>query len=188
AGRTVVPRALKTDPALADKAGVGVDPADTRISYVNGSPAMACLYGIDVKGPKTFGKLPDLVISGPNEGNNTGHINVSSGTVNNLYYAINRGLPAIGVSDAGTTQLEFTTLTPASRAYEVADIVVKLVEALFAERKPNAPLLPTGVGLNVNIPAFVSGEGAALPYVMTHMGVATSFAPAFYEDLGQNPL
>jgi hypothetical protein len=99
-GRSVVPRALKTYPALAGAPGVGVDPSDARIAYVNGLPVMACLYGMDVKAPKTFGKLPDLVISGPNEGNNTGHTNFSSGTVSNLYYAINRGLPAIGVSDA----------------------------------------------------------------------------------------
>ena len=187
-GRSVVPRALKTYPALADKAGVGVDPSDARIAYVYGSPVMACLYGIDVKAPKTFGKLPDLVISGPNEGNNTGLINASSGTVNNLYYAINRGLSAIAVSDAVTTQVEFTALTPASRPYEVANIVVRLVDTLDQQRKPHSPVLPAGVGLNMNVPTFVSGQGDTLPYVMTHMGIATSFAPAFYEDLGQNPL
>src|SRR5262249_11220647 len=154
------------------------DPADPNVSYVNGSPVMACLYGIDVKAPKTFGKLPDLVISGPNEGNNTGHINSSSGTVNNVYYAINRSLPAIGVSDAATTQMEFTALTATSRAYEVADIVRKLVDALDRLRKPNSSVLPAGVGLNVNIPDFAVGAGSGLPYILTQMGIATSTAPA----------
>ena len=42
--------------------------------------------------------------------------------------------------------------------------------------------------MNVNIPTFASGEGDRLPYLITRMGMATSFAPAFYEDLGQNPV
>lgn len=188
-GRSVVPRALRTYPDLVGAAGVGNDPVDADISYVNGSPVMACLYGIDVKAPKTFGGAPELVISGPNEGNNLGHINASSGTVNNVYYAINRGLPAIGVSDSVTTSVEYTALSQTSRAYEVASIVRELVEALARNTKKNrARLLPEGVGLNVNIPDFAPGTGALVPYKLTHMGVATGFAPAFYEDLGASPL
>src|SRR5262249_26975417 len=103
-------------------------------------------------------------------------------------YAINRSLAVIGVSDAATAQLEFTALTSTSRAYEVADIVRKLVDALDRLRNPNALLLPAGVGLNVNIPDFAAGAGSALPSRMPHMGVATSTAPGFYEDRGQNPL
>jgi len=33
---------------------------------------MACLYGVDVLAPATWGAFPDLVISGPNEGDNMG--------------------------------------------------------------------------------------------------------------------
>lgn len=186
-GRSVTPRALRTYPSLVGAPGVGNDPLDANISYVNGSPVMACLYGIDVKAPKSFGGAPELVISGPNEGNNLGHINVSSGTVNNTYYAINRNLPAIGVSDAATTSVEYTALTSTSRAYEVATIVGEIVDALSKNTRRNRErLLPEGVGLNVNIPDFAPGTGATLPFKLTHMGVATSFAPAFYEDLGQN--
>jgi 5'/3'-nucleotidase SurE len=189
-GRSVVPRAVRaTYPSLIGTPGIGVDPIDPNISYVNGSPVMACLYGIDVKAPKTFAKLPDLVISGPNEGNNIGHINVSSGTVNAVYYAINRGLPAIAVSDAATASVEFTALTPASRANEVAAIVVQLVDALDQARQhAKGRLMPRAVGLNVNVPNFAAGDGDTLSFALTHMGVATSFAPAFYEDLGLNPL
>jgi len=184
----VTPRAVKVFPELVGKAGVGDDPTDADVSYVWGSPVMACLYGIDVKAPKKFGGVPDLMISGPNEGNNTGHINISSGTVNNLFYGINRNIPSIGVSDADTASTEFTALTTGSRAYEVADIVVKLVKTL-ADNKAQAGgrLMPEGVGLNVNIPAFDAGKGTALPYIMTNMGKATAYAPAFYEDLGKSP-
>lgn len=190
-GATVVPRALKTTyPSLAGANGIGTDPGDENVAYVNGSPVMACLYGIDVFAPRRFGHAPDLVISGPNEGNNTGHINVSSGTVNSAYYAINRSLPAISVSDAVSTQVEFGALSSTSRSYEVADIVVRLVQSLEKQSSSNNErrLLPRNLGLNVNVPPFESGAGAALPFRVTHMGRATALAPAFYEDLGVSAL
>jgi len=187
-GTPVTPRAVKVYPELVGKTGVGDDPTDADVSYVWGSPVMACLYGMDVKAPKKFGGLPDLMISGPNEGNNTGHINVSSGTVNNLFYGINRQVPSIGVSDADTTYAEHTALSASSRAYEVADIVVRLVKTLVDNKaQAGGRLMPEGVGLNVNVPLFEAGKGSALPYVMTRMGKATAYAPAFYEDLGKSP-
>lgn len=187
-GGTVVPRALRSHPGLVDAVGVGTDPLDDRVAYVNGTPVMACLYGMDVLAPARFGGLPDLVISGPNEGNNLGHINPSSGTVNNIYYAINRRLPAIGISDADTTQREFGSLVAGSRPYEVADIVVGLVGRLQKAAGPQRPLLPKGLGLNVNVPLFAAGTGASLRLEPTRMGTATPYGPAFYQDLGLNAL
>ncbi|RXZ43426.1 5'/3'-nucleotidase SurE [Crenobacter cavernae] len=171
--------------------GVGTDPSDSSINYVNGTPTMACLYGLDVAAPKAFGKLPDLVISGPNEGNNLGHINMSSGTVNNAFYAINRGLPAIAVSDNATSQTEWSAVSgnPAHRAFEVADIVVKLVSTLEVNKaKAGGKLLPDNTGLNVNVPSFAAGAGKNLPFVLTRMGTATDYSSAFYEDLSKNPI
>lgn len=174
--------------------GVGTDPTDPEVAYVNGTPAMACLYGIDVMAPRAWGQAPDLVISGPNEGNNTGHINNSSGTFNAMLYAVNRGLPALAVSDNTTTQLNWSAALPLdSRPYEVAGIVVRLLERLERDhggkhaQRPRR-LLPEGLGLNVNIPAFAAGGGAALPLRVTQVGVATAFAPAFYERLSDSPL
>ena len=177
--------------------GVGTDPSDPDVHYVNGTPVAACLYGIDVQAPAKWGVAPDLVISGPNEGNNTGHITASSGTFNNLLYAINRGLPAIAVSDAVTTQRTWSTaLPPTDRTFEVADIVLRLIDDVLdakpprhhAERRPARRLLPEGLGLNVNVPAFATGNGATLPFALTQIGVATAFAPAFYERLSDSPL
>jgi 5'-nucleotidase len=184
--KTIVPRIVKVYPDLAGAPGVGNDPDDENISYVWGSPVMACLYGIDVKSPAVFGGRPDLVISGPNEGSNTGHINVSSGTVNNAYYAINRRIPAIAVSDAVSSAVEYTALTEGHRAYEVADIVVRLVGTLVDAAAEGGKLMPEGSGLNVNVPNFAAGAGAGLPFAMTRMGTATSYSPAFYEDLGDS--
>ncbi|MES2261400.1 MAG: 5'/3'-nucleotidase SurE [Pseudomonadota bacterium] len=174
----------------AGTAGVGTDPADADVSYVNGTPVAACLYGIDVLAKKKWGGAPDLVISGPNEGNNTGAINASSGTFNNLVYAVNRNLPAIAVSDAATAQVNWSASLPAThRIHEVAGIVAKLVDALLSNKsKAGGLLMPEGVGLNVNIPDFAAGAGAALPFKFTRIGKATSYAPAFYEKLSDSPL
>lgn len=174
----------------AGTAGVGTDPTDPDAHYVNGTPSMACLYGIDVLAGKRWGAAPDLVISGPNEGNNTGHINNSSGTFNAMLYAVNRRLPSIAVSDAVTTQVTWSTsLPPGSRAFEVAAIVVRLVDALSKDRRNrHDALLPEGLGLNVNVPAFAAGGGASLPWRFTHVGFATAYAPAFYEKLSESPL
>ncbi len=174
----------------AGSAGVGTEPSDADAHYVNGTPAMACLYGIDVLASKRLGTAPDLVISGPNEGNNTGHINNSSGTFNAMLYAVNRGLPAIAVCDAATAQVTWSPSLPASsRAYEVAAVVVRLLEAMPPQgRHLREPVLPEGLGLNVNVPNFAAGAGVSLPWRITHVGFATAYVPAFYERLSDSPL
>lgn len=174
----------------AGTAGIGVDPSDADVFYVNGTPVAACLYGIDVRAAKKWGAAPDLVISGPNEGNNTGHINISSGTFSNLMYAINRNLPALAVSDNATAQVTWSTTLPNThRAFEVADIVIKLVDGLLANKsKAGALLMPQGVGLNVNIPDFVAGAGKNLPFQFTRVGKATEYGPAFYERFSDSPV
>jgi broad specificity polyphosphatase/5'/3'-nucleotidase SurE len=48
------------------------------VHYVNGSPVMACLYGLDVVAQRKWKAAPDLVVSGPNEGNNTGLVNTAA--------------------------------------------------------------------------------------------------------------
>lgn len=184
-------RAAKSLRLPAGTPGVGVDPFDADVHYVNATPVASCLYGIDVVARTKWNAAPDLVISGPNEGNNTGHINASSGTFNNLLYAINRGLPALAVSDAATAQVNWSSsLPPEHRAFEVAHIVSRLVDELVDARRPrwpHEPLLPNGIGLNVNVPDFAAGSGASLPFRVTHVGVATAYAPAFYERLSDSP-
>lgn len=183
-------RGAKALNLAAGSAGVGVDQGDADVAYVNGTPVAACLYGVDVLAKKKWGGAPDLVISGPNEGNNTGAITASSGTFNNLVYMINRNLPALAVSDAASAQVTWSTALPGShRAYEVAGIVIKLVDTLVANKaKAGGALMPEGVGLNVNIPDFAAGAGAALPYRFTRIGKASSYTPAFYEKLSDSAL
>jgi 5'-nucleotidase len=168
--------------------GVGTLPGDPDVFYVDGTPVAATLYGIDVAAPRKWGGRPDLVISGPNYGNNTGLVNNSSGTVNAALIAVNRGVPAIAVSTATPQAYKsFDKLTATDPEYEVAAIVVKLVEALETHR-PGAtrPLLPAGLGLNVNVPAFASGTASRLPVRLSHEDTVSLATPVFVQDLSQD--
>lgn len=170
----------------AGAAGAGVSPSDADVFYVDGTPVMAMLYGLDVVAAKRWGKQPDLVVSGPNEGANLGAINNSSGTFNNALYAINRGVPAIAVSYSGTEGHSYTTLTDGAVEYRVADLVVQLVNQLDAQKGADGRLLPPGVGLNVNIPVLADGVTPAFKF--SRLGVATDYQPVFYESLSNSPV
>jgi 5'-nucleotidase len=122
--------------------------------YVNGTPVMAALHGLDVAAMKRWGSAPDLVLSGPNEGQNVGAIILSSGTVSAAQFAALRGLPAIALS-AGSNTESGTLDNPLS--VEVARRSVELVAALEEKAGPGARLLPQGLALNVNFPDQMEG-------------------------------
>ena len=168
--------------------GVGTDNQDRDIHYVDGTPVTALLYGIDVVAAQRWGRPPELVISGPNEGGNVGPPIVSSGTVANALYAINRGLPAVAVSDAPWDKVPWTQLAPDSRAWAVAEVVVRLVAALEAGRKTGRPLLPEGTGLNVNIPDLPAAQLAGAKFRLTRIGGATGYWPMFFGKLDDSEL
>lgn len=120
--------------------------------YVDGTPGMALLYGIDVVGAKRWGHDPELVLSGPNEGQNLGALTITSGTVGNAETAAMRGIPAVALSaGAGTAGSKADPLgNPASAT--IGKLTVTLVAALDSGAKGKAPLLPAGLALNVNFP------------------------------------
>lgn len=173
---------------LAGAPGVGVDPRDPDIHYVDGTPVTSLLYGLDVVAAKRWGGPPDLVISGPNEGGNVGPSIVSSGTVGNALYAINRGLPAIAVSDGPWDKVSHELLTPVSRSWAVADAVVRLVAALEASRRKGQPLLPPGSGLNVNLPRIEPSQLATAPFVHSRIGGTADYVPVFFGKLDDSAL
>lgn len=185
---TPMAKASRHGSVAAGSPGVGNDPGDENVFYVDGTPVMSMLYGLDVQAVKRWSKQPDLVVSGFNEGNNTGLINNSSGTVNNLLYAINRGIPAIAASYEGTTARNHTALAEGALEYEIADVIVKLIDELEDNRVEGQPLLPPGVGLNLNIPTVTAGQAAALPFRFARMGIATEYQPVFFEKLSDSPL
>ena len=67
--------------------------------YFNGTPAATAAFALDVIVPMHFGKPAnetiDLVVSGPNEGNNNGpFLYTLSGTIGAAYLSVERGVSA----------------------------------------------------------------------------------------------
>ncbi len=147
--------------------------------YVAGTPVMAALYGIDVAGSKRWGIAPDILLSGPNEGQNLGSIILSSGTVGNAQYAAARGIPAIalsaGINSVGTETLD----NPVSKV--VAARTLELVRRL--DRRTRGKLmLPAGVALNVNFPD--NPEGA--PWRISRIGSYNAYAVRFTDNMARD--
>ncbi len=181
---TPLSAACRGGAAAAGSPGIGPVDAATGLTdayYANGTPVMALLYGLDVLAPQRWGKAPDLVISGPNEGQNVGGIVITSGTVSNAQYAIHRGIPSIAVS-AGIETTDNPTL-----ASEVAALTVKLVYKL-EQRSTTSAVLPKGYALNVNYPSFAAGGGSALPWAITRFGNFDSYDVHFVARLGDDPV
>lgn len=146
--------------------------------YVDGTPVMAMLYGIDVVAQGRWGRAPDLVISGPNIGQNAGNIVISSGTVSNAQYAMIRGIPAIALSASEQTSSGPDLQNP--QAKQVANLSRDLLRQL--ETKANSgPLLPLGVGLNVNFPDRLDGA----KWRMARIGSFMRYDVRFVSDLGK---
>lgn len=153
------------------RAGLGDD-----FFYVDGTPVMAMLYGLDVLAPERWGKAPDLVLSGPNIGRNAGPIVVSSGTVSNVQYAMMRGIPAIALSAGTNSASKDDLINPLSG--EVAKRSLELVDLLDARAK-DGPLLPAGTGLNVNFPDRPDGAH----WKFARIGTFSDYDARFVADL-----
>jgi 5'-nucleotidase len=106
---------------------------DERHFAVTGTPADAVIIALY----KLLPRKPDLVVSGINPGGNLGENVVYSGTVAAAIEATLHLVPAIALSLASRTQLDFS-----AAAEFGAQIAAKVLE----ER------LPPGVMLNVNVP------------------------------------
>lgn len=156
---------------------------ETGYYYVNGTPVMATLYGIDVAAQKAWGKNPDLIISGPNIGQNVGGIVVSSGTVSNVQYALSRGLPAIAFSADQNTYDNGQLDGKNERSVAVAQKAVELVRELES-RSAGKPLLQPSMALNVNFPS----QPTSAPWKHTRIGTYERAAPKFREDVSQDPM
>ena len=141
--------------------------------YVHGTPVMATMYGLDVVAAQRWGKAPDLVLSGPNEGQNLGKIVNSSGTVGNVQFAGSRGIPAIALSAGSDTTDDTKLANPYSQV--VAQLTLNLVKALQA-KAGTGPLLPTGVTLNVNFP---NAPTTAMKFAFSRFGTYEAYSLKF---------
>ena len=141
--------------------------------YVDGTPVMALLYGLDVLAPAAWGKQPDLVISGPNEGQNPGPFTISSGTVSVARFAAIRGIPAIATSASFLTS-DSGLANPSSRT--AAERIDDLVEALDVLSQ-GAPMLPEHFMLNVNFPEKIEGASWAMSVLGSYSTHSVRFVP-----------
>lgn len=149
--------------------------------YVNGTPIMSMLYGIDVQARARWGKAPDLVLSGPNEGQNVGSIVNSSGTIGNVQNAASRGIPAIALS-ADTNTTDNNTLANPNSA-KVANLAITLINALKTKARSGA-LLPQGMCLNVNFPTDLTNP----EWAFSRIGTYDSYEVTFVNNLGADPV
>lgn len=111
---------------------------------------------------------PDLVISGVNDGPNTGMAQVNSGTVSAAARAVRYGVPAIAASIGYRfTDEEMKNKWPSTHKYwpDSVDYVVGVVDKLNSQRVKGQPLLPAGTGLSINYPALASADIKGVRYV-----------------------
>lgn len=101
---------------------------------------------------------PDLVISGPNRGENVGFMATYSGTVGAAIRAIQGGIPAIALSVGmdWKAYLADGAMPLTLRAYPKAcRFMVDLLEQLSSGLSTSQKLLPEGTGLNINYPVML---------------------------------
>ncbi|KAL9941119.1 hypothetical protein V8E36_000607 [Tilletia maclaganii] len=142
--------ARRGDPAAGNEYNPAAGPIDERIWYVNSFPASSVQYGLEVLSPRFFGGPPDLVLTGPNEGNNLGLSYLVSGTYGAARYAVQQGIPAIAFSTGNSTHRSYKDLAGSTdQAETYARIATELIQALV---QGGRPYLPADTGLNVNMP------------------------------------
>jgi len=111
---------------------------------------------------------PDLLISGVNDGPNTGMAQVNSGTVSAAARAVRYGVPAIAASIGYVfTEQEMKNHWPSTHKYwpDSVDYVVDVVGKLQAKQVAGQPIMPKGTGLSINYPALAKAEIKGVRYV-----------------------
>ncbi|MGW6710201.1 5'/3'-nucleotidase SurE [Streptomyces sp. NPDC054956] len=157
---------------------IKVQHPEPKVWAVDGTPGDSVNFGLS----EVFdGNAPDLVVSGTNFGPNVAALATHSGTVGGAIAGLDAGVPAIALSTGGVTAPD--PVTTVNAMGPTLDFAVKLIDRLRS-RARSGPLLPKGVGLNVNHPV-VGADGKGTP-----TGVATTFQDpqallkAVYTDAG----
>ncbi|ESZ91895.1 5'/3'-nucleotidase SurE family protein [Sclerotinia borealis F-4128] len=145
---TTLTKACEFNSCPSGSPAVGYNSSVHQFNYVNSHPATAMEYGINTLAPGYFGGAPDLAVTGPNVGVNTGVISFISGTVGAAIEAIGLGIPAIAFSGAEGSETAWNAAVPAySTIY--GDLSAVVVNTLVAS---GTPYLPDDIWLNVNYP------------------------------------
>lgn len=177
----------------------GHEPDQPDIWYFNATPAACVAFGLDYALPNFYpGVSIDLIVAGPNEGNNPGPAFYTlSGTMGASYYGVYRGIPAIAFSADYNNHSYYRDSTGwyPNRNNEsfysniYAKKVVQIVNALNQSAGDNPRLLPLGVGLNVNMPyvGAIAEETYNLtcndpPYIYTRMSGGSGAYSILFND------
>ncbi|TVY51822.1 Acid phosphatase [Lachnellula cervina] len=174
---------------------IGTDPNDSHIWYFNGTPS-SCVqttYSLDIRTSR-----PSISsCSGPNYGWNLGpFLYTLAGTLGATYTAVERGIPAIGISGGYSVQTPYYDVNTTTKAglkdpaTIMAQLSANLAQQLIASvaAQGGGPLLPLGYGINVNIPyitSFTNDSCVNPPFIQSRMtGDADVDYAAFNETTG----
>ncbi|MEV5974832.1 5'/3'-nucleotidase SurE [Streptomyces sp. NPDC051921] len=127
---------------------------EPRVWAVDGTPGDSVVFGLS---EVYAGAAPDLVVSGTNFGPNVAGLANHSGTVGGAIAALEYGVPAVAVSTGGFAAPDPVATVNAMRP--TVEFLVGLIDRLRS-RARSGPLLPEGVGLNINHPV-VGADGKA---------------------------
>ncbi|MFF4099621.1 5'/3'-nucleotidase SurE [Streptomyces sp. NPDC001903] len=150
---------------------------EPKVWAVDGTPGDSVLFGLS----EVFeGHAPDLVVSGTNFGPNVAGLATHSGTVGGAVAALENGVPAIALSTGGLAVPDPTATVNAMGP--TMDFAVKLIDRLRTRAK-SGPLLPKGVGLNVNHPVVgADGKGTAAGVAATFQDPQAPLQPDFTDS------
>ncbi|MBW0548087.1 hypothetical protein O181_087802 [Austropuccinia psidii MF-1] len=136
--------------------GIGHNSSDDHIWYVNAYPVDGIRYGIDTLSPRFYAQQPDIVVSGPNVGENVSLQKYFSGTLGAALYASERGLPSIAISTDDHHRHSFEKLTSSDSSYIYAKVTIRILNELI-RIKDSGQFLPPKCTLNINLQK--SGQG-----------------------------
>ncbi|MBT2469818.1 5'/3'-nucleotidase SurE [Streptomyces sp. ISL-66] len=156
---------------------VAVKHPEAKVWAVDGTPGDSVAFGLS----EVFeGRAPDLVVSGTNFGPNVAGLATHSGTVGGAVAALESGVPAIAVSTGG-----FAAPDPVATINAMGptvDFLAKLIDRLRSLAK-SGPLLPRGVGLNINHPVIgADGKGTASGTSTTFQDPQAPLVPDFTDS------
>ncbi|MDX2391363.1 5'/3'-nucleotidase SurE [Streptomyces sp. DK15] len=163
-----------TGTKMMNAPSVTVKHPEPKVWAVDGTPGDSVAFGL----AEVFaGRAPDLVVSGTNFGPNVAGLATHSGTVGGAVTALESGVPAIALSTGGLSVPD--PVTTVNAMVPTMDFAVKLIDRLRA-RARSGPLLPKGVGLNVNHPVVgADGKGTAAGVATTFQDPQTVLEPDF---------
>ena len=130
------------------------DPVDANIAGISATPATAVVLGATALYPP--GVKPDLIVSGINNGENTGSLLALSGTVGAAIAGtilLDPPVPGIAVNAERASSREAQDALPADRLERIAAHLVQLIAGARPWFCDGATLMRPTTVLNVNYPA-----------------------------------